>query len=203
MDSTGDCVIGFHEYISTLITNSVRIAHSADLDTPANNKYSTPASRLYSTHKVQCGHHIPDPLIGLSPEAFALNAEFDKSSKSHTTHLFRPVVHKFDSNRESGFIVRKHSRRYFHDIAQTKVPTSVASRSETLWSVGSGVNGTSSSSELLSLYLLQTHSIPQALCHSHNTSKLLRNRILVQNANMKCQSQCGHLRCQPHFRIQK
>jgi len=139
--------------VLTLITNSVRVTHSADLDTPANNKYSTPDSRLYATHKVQCGHHIPDPLIGLSPEAFALNTEFDKSTKSHTTHLFRPVFHNFDSNRESGFIVQKRSRRYFHDIAQTTVPTSVASRSETFWNVESGVNGTTSSSELLSLYL--------------------------------------------------
>jgi len=72
--------------ISILIMKSVRIAHSADLDTPANNKYFTPASRLYATHKVQCGHHIPDPLIGLSPEAFALNTEFDKT-QSHTRHI--------------------------------------------------------------------------------------------------------------------
>ena len=134
--------------ISTLITNSVRTTHSADLDTPVNNKYSTTASRLYATHKVQCEQHIPDPIIGLSPEAFALNTEFDKSSKSHTTHLFWPVVHNFDSNRESGFIVQKRSRRYFHYIAQTTVPTSVASRSENFWSVESDGNGTSSSSEL-------------------------------------------------------
>jgi hypothetical protein len=118
-----------------------------------NNKYSAPVSRLYATHKVQREHHIPDPIIGLSPEAFALNTEFDKSSKSHTTHLFRPVVHNFDSNRESEFIVQKHRRRSFHDIAQTTVPTSAASRSETFWNVESGVKGTSSSSELLSLYL--------------------------------------------------
>jgi hypothetical protein len=73
--------------ISTLITNSVRTTHWAILDTSMNNKYSRPASRLYATHKVQCEHHIPDPKIGLSPEAFALNTEFDKSSKSHTRHI--------------------------------------------------------------------------------------------------------------------
>ena len=139
--------------ISTLITNSVRTTHSAVLDTPMNNKYSTTASRLYATHKVQCEHHIPDPIIGLSPEAFALNTEFDKSSKSHTTHLFRPVVHNFDSNRESGFIVRKRSRRSFHDIAQTTVTTSVASCSETFWNVETSIKGTSSGGELLPLYL--------------------------------------------------
>jgi len=139
--------------ISSLITNSVRTTHSADFDIPMNIKYSKPASRLYATHKVQCKHHIPDPIIGLSPEAFSLNTEFDNSSKSHTTHLFRSVVHNFDSNRESGFIVQKRSRRSFRDIAQTTVPTSVASRSETFWNVESGVKGTSSSSELLTLYL--------------------------------------------------
>lgn len=139
--------------ISTLITNSLRTAHSADLDTPMNNKYCTPASRLYATHKVQCEQHIPDPIIGLSPEAFALNTEFDKSSKSHATHLFRPVDHNFDSNREFGFRMQQRRRRSFHDIAQTTVHTSVASRSGPFWIVESGVKGTSGSSELLSLHL--------------------------------------------------
>jgi hypothetical protein len=171
--------------ISTLITNSVRTTHSAVLDTPMNNKYSTSASRLYATHKVQCEHHIPYPIIGLSPEAFALNTEFNKSSKSLTTYLFGPVVHNFDSNRESGFTVQKRSRGSFHDIAQNTVPTSAGSFSETFSSVVSGAQGTSSTSELLSVSLpTGTVSTPSTE-HSHNISKLLRNRILVQNLHMQ------------------
>jgi hypothetical protein len=127
---------------SALITNSVRTTHSTVLDLPINNKYSTPVSRLYATHEVQCEHYIPDPIIGLSPEAFALNTDFDKSSKSLTTYLFGPVVHNFDSNRDSGFRVQKRSCGSFHDIAQTTVPTSAGSFSETLLNVVSGAQET-------------------------------------------------------------
>jgi hypothetical protein len=73
---------------SALITNLVSSTHSAVLDTPVNNKYSTPASHLYATHEVQREHHIPDPVIALSPEAFALNTGlFDKSSVTHNTFV--------------------------------------------------------------------------------------------------------------------
>jgi hypothetical protein len=158
---------------SALITNSVRTTHSAVLDLSMNNKYSIPASRLYATHEVQCEHHIPDPIIGLSPEAFALNTEFDKTSKSLTTYLFGPVVHNFDSNRESGFRVQKCSRGSFHDIAQTIVRTSVGSFSETFLNVVSGAQETSSSCEILSVYLpTDTISTPSTKAFSqYNFSK--------------------------------
>jgi hypothetical protein len=188
--------------ISTLITNPVRTTHSAVLDTPMNNKYSTPASRLYATHRVQCEHHIPDPIIGLSPEAFALNTEFDKSSKSLTTYLFGPVVHNFDSNRESGFIVQKRSRGSFHGIAQTTVLTSVASFSETFLNVVSGVEGTSSSGELLSVYLpTDTISSPSTNSFSKYFEMTQKSDFSSESA-YKMSESMRTLRWHPQFRIQ-
>jgi hypothetical protein len=140
------------------IMNTVITTHSPVLDTPMNNKYTTPALRLYATHNVQSDHHIPNPIIALSPEAFALNMKFVKSSKPQTTHLFRPVAHNFDSNTEYMFLLQKRSRGSVQDRAETTVPSSVASHSETSWNVGSGVKGTSSNSELPSL-CLRTDSI--------------------------------------------